>query len=209
MPYANDSWRPAAPYEPEASSKKSSHTPKSRGARNTTTGSGEDTGRVTITDPEAESEFSSTCERGWSGLGGSFYSLGVWRGRQNRPSNDGQIPDFRGVRLALGTGYNRGERNRRTSRNGRVSSSPNSHPPTLKRPRELIPQLSSPSSHPPALTRPRELISSPNSHPPPLIPHLSNGRVSSSHPPPTETLFVRFANFLTRLRMRSPHSPSR
>jgi hypothetical protein len=39
-------------------------------------------------------------------------------------NNDGQIPNSRGVRIALGTGYNHGERSRRASRNGRVSSSP-------------------------------------------------------------------------------------
>jgi hypothetical protein len=35
--------------------------------------------------------------------------------------NDGQIPNSRGVRVALGTGYDRVEGNRRASRNGRVS----------------------------------------------------------------------------------------
>jgi hypothetical protein len=39
--------------------------------------------------------------------------------------NDGQIPNFRGVRVALSTGCNDLEGNRRTSRNGRVSEIPN------------------------------------------------------------------------------------
>ena len=43
---------------------------------------------------------------------------------ENGPLNDGQIPNFRGVRVALGTGCDRAEGNRRASRNGRVSSSP-------------------------------------------------------------------------------------
>jgi hypothetical protein len=42
--------------------------------------------------------------------------------------NDGQIPNVRAVRVALGTGYNRVERNRRASRNGRVSCSPPRNP---------------------------------------------------------------------------------
>jgi hypothetical protein len=45
-------------------------------------------------------------------------------GRIGWPLNDGQIPNFRGVRVAHGTSYNPGEGNRRASRNGRVSSSP-------------------------------------------------------------------------------------
>ena len=38
--------------------------------------------------------------------------------------NEGQIPNIRVVRVALGTGYNRVEVNRRASRNGRVSDLP-------------------------------------------------------------------------------------
>ena len=38
--------------------------------------------------------------------------------------NDGQIPNVRGVRVALKTGHNPGEGNRWASRNGRVSPSP-------------------------------------------------------------------------------------
>jgi hypothetical protein len=34
--------------------------------------------------------------------------------------NDGQSPNFRGVRVHVSTGYNRAEGNRRASRNGRV-----------------------------------------------------------------------------------------
>jgi hypothetical protein len=49
----------------------------------------------------------------------------LWHGRYRKRSlNDGQIPTFRGVRVALGTGYNRVEGIRRASRNGLVSSSP-------------------------------------------------------------------------------------
>jgi hypothetical protein len=53
-------------------------------------------------------------------------TIRVWHGRQKL--NDRQIPNFRGVRVALGTGYNRVEGNRRASRNGRVSSSPTRNP---------------------------------------------------------------------------------
>ena len=38
--------------------------------------------------------------------------------------NDGQIPNSRGVRVDVGTGYNPAEGNRRASRNGRVSDLP-------------------------------------------------------------------------------------
>ena len=38
--------------------------------------------------------------------------------------NHGQMANIRGVRGALGTGYNRGDGNRRASRNGRVCLSP-------------------------------------------------------------------------------------
>jgi hypothetical protein len=40
-----------------------------------------------------------------------------------------QIPDFRGVRVALGSGYNHEAGNRRVSRNGRVSDLPPETPP--------------------------------------------------------------------------------
>ena len=43
--------------------------------------------------------------------------------------NEGRIPTFRGVRVALGTGCNRVEGHRRAWRNGRVCSSP--HPKSL------------------------------------------------------------------------------
>jgi hypothetical protein len=53
------------------------------------------------------------------------YLLGFGTGRDTEWSlNDGQRPNFRGVRVALGTGYNRVEGNRRASRNGRVSDLP-------------------------------------------------------------------------------------
>ena len=53
-------------------------------------------------------------------------TLGLARGDRKWPLNDGQIPHVRGVRAALGTGYNRVEGNRRASRNGRE------RPPTRK-----------------------------------------------------------------------------
>jgi hypothetical protein len=53
----------------------------------------------------------------------SCESLGLARGDRKWPLNDGHTPHFRGVRVALGTGYNRDEGNRRASRNGRVSIS--------------------------------------------------------------------------------------
>jgi hypothetical protein len=46
------------------------------------------------------------------------------RGDRKWPLKDGQIPNFRGVRVALVTGYHRVEVNRRASRNGRVSDLP-------------------------------------------------------------------------------------
>jgi hypothetical protein len=49
---------------------------------------------------------------------------GLARGDREWSLDDGHIPNARGVRRALGTGYNRGEGIRRASRNGRVSSSP-------------------------------------------------------------------------------------
>jgi hypothetical protein len=46
----------------------------------------------------------------------------VWaRGDREWSLNDGQLPNFRAVRVALGTGYNRVEGNRQASRNGPVS----------------------------------------------------------------------------------------
>jgi hypothetical protein len=47
--------------------------------------------------------------------------LGFGAGRQKMALNDGQIPNVRGVRAHVSTGYNRGEGNRRASRNGLVS----------------------------------------------------------------------------------------
>jgi hypothetical protein len=43
--------------------------------------------------------------------------------------NDGRIPNFRGVRVHVSTGYNRAEGNRRALRNGRVSDL---HPKSLR-----------------------------------------------------------------------------
>jgi hypothetical protein len=51
-------------------------------------------------------------------------ALGFGSARQKVPLNAGQIPNFRGVRVALGAGYSRAEGNRRASRNGRVSDLP-------------------------------------------------------------------------------------
>jgi hypothetical protein len=50
------------------------------------------------------------------------------RGDRKWPMNEGQIPNVRGVRVALGTGYDRGEGHRWASRNGRVSLSPTRNP---------------------------------------------------------------------------------
>ena len=50
--------------------------------------------------------------------------LGFGTARQKMALNDLQQPNFRGVRVALGTRYNPGEGNRRASRNGRVSDLP-------------------------------------------------------------------------------------
>jgi hypothetical protein len=50
-------------------------------------------------------------------------SLRFGTGRQ-KPLNEGQIPNLRGVRVALGTGYDPGEGNRRAARNGLVSHLP-------------------------------------------------------------------------------------
>jgi hypothetical protein len=49
---------------------------------------------------------------------------GLARRERKWSLNEGQIPNSRGVRVGLGTGYNPDERNRRASRNSRVSSSP-------------------------------------------------------------------------------------
>jgi hypothetical protein len=50
---------------------------------------------------------------------------GVWaRGDRNWALNEGQIPNFRGVRVALGTGFTRGEGDWRAARNARVSHLP-------------------------------------------------------------------------------------
>jgi hypothetical protein len=46
------------------------------------------------------------------------------RGDREWSLNDGQIPNPNVVRVALGTGYNRVEGNRRASRNGRASDLP-------------------------------------------------------------------------------------
>jgi hypothetical protein len=46
------------------------------------------------------------------------------RGDRKWSLNDGQIPNTRVVRVALGTGYDRVQRNRRASRNVRVSDLP-------------------------------------------------------------------------------------
>jgi hypothetical protein len=60
---------------------------------------------------------------------------GLARGDRKRPLNEAQIPHLRGVRVALGTGYNLGEGSRRAWRNGRernlISSHPISHPKPL------------------------------------------------------------------------------
>jgi hypothetical protein len=45
-------------------------------------------------------------------------------GRQKMGLDDGEIPNFRGVRVHVRTRYNRVEGNRRASRNGRVSDLP-------------------------------------------------------------------------------------
>jgi hypothetical protein len=42
--------------------------------------------------------------------------------------NDGQTPNFRGVRVHVSTGHSRGERNERVLRNGRVSDLPSEIP---------------------------------------------------------------------------------
>jgi hypothetical protein len=53
--------------------------------------------------------------------------LSVRHGQQKWSLNDGRSPNFRGVRVAPGTGYNREVENRRASRNGPVSE----HPPEI------------------------------------------------------------------------------
>jgi hypothetical protein len=51
-------------------------------------------------------------------------TLGFGTGRQKWPLNDGQIPNSNILRVALGTGHNRVEGNRRASRNDPVSDLP-------------------------------------------------------------------------------------
>ena len=58
--------------------------------------------------------------------------LGFGTARQKMALNEGQISRFRGVRVALGTGYHRVEGNRRASRNGGVSSISHPKPLTLR-----------------------------------------------------------------------------
>ena len=53
---------------------------------------------------------------------------GLARGDRKRPLNDGQIPNVRGVRVHVSTGYNRVEGSRRASRTGLVSPSPTRTP---------------------------------------------------------------------------------
>jgi hypothetical protein len=58
----------------------------------------------------------------------------VWpRGDREWPLNDRQIPNFLRVRVALGTGYNPAQGNRRARRNGRVSDLPAETPPVTIR----------------------------------------------------------------------------
>jgi hypothetical protein len=61
-------------------------------------------------------------ERGESQRGG------LARGGRKWSLNDGQTPNFRGVRVHVSTGHSRGERNERASRNGRVSDLPSEIP---------------------------------------------------------------------------------
>jgi hypothetical protein len=56
------------------------------------------------------------------------FGEGLARGDRSWPLNDGQIPNSRGVRVHVSTGYNRVEGNRRAPRNGRVSCSPTRNP---------------------------------------------------------------------------------
>jgi hypothetical protein len=86
--------------------------------------------------PRRDRELPSSPPRpGWNHAGKRGYptatktlrivTLRVWHGAtENGPLNDVQIPNFRGVRVVLGTSYNRVERNRWASRNGPVSDPP-------------------------------------------------------------------------------------
>jgi hypothetical protein len=56
----------------------------------------------------------------------------VWHGAREWSLNDGQISNTRVVRVALDTGYNPREGNRRASRNGRVSDLPPEIPLPLR-----------------------------------------------------------------------------
>jgi hypothetical protein len=49
---------------------------------------------------------------------------GLARGDRKWSLNEAQRPNFRIMRVALGTGYNLGEGNRRISRNGRLPPNP-------------------------------------------------------------------------------------
>jgi hypothetical protein len=66
------------------------------------------------TDPHLEAEVSAHPPQ----------RLRIGRGDRNWPLNEAHRPNFRGVRVHVSTGYNPGERNRRASRNGRVSDLP-------------------------------------------------------------------------------------
>jgi hypothetical protein len=61
-------------------------------------------------------------------------TLGVARGGREWPLNDGQIPNFRGVRVHASSGYNRVEGNRR----GLVSALP---PKSLRYDSQTFPSL--------------------------------------------------------------------
>jgi hypothetical protein len=51
-------------------------------------------------------------------------AIRFWRGRQKMALDDGQIPNVRGVRVHVSTGYTPLEGNQRASRNGLVSDLP-------------------------------------------------------------------------------------
>jgi hypothetical protein len=74
---------------------------------------------------------------------------GLTRGDRKRPLNDGQTPNVRVVRVHVGTGYNRGEGNRRASRSGRVSDLSHPKPPTLRFATLFIAVRRSPAPRPP------------------------------------------------------------
>jgi hypothetical protein len=69
--------------------------------------------------PLLEVRWSTAMEKKWR-----IVTVGFGTGRQKGSLNEGQIPNFRVVRVHVSTGYNRGEGNRRASRNGRVSDLP-------------------------------------------------------------------------------------